>query len=116
MRTYTWTIRWGNPYTRPPAGKPEVLLSVTRQVASSADMPPEIAAVRTIGTGYSIHCRFEGDSDHRPRRRMGEEARQRMRIARLRTRLAKKAPLFAEELLAEELRAKPDYYGRRRPE
>ena len=109
MRAYTWSIRWSNPYTKPPDGQPEVLLSVTRAAASGADTPREISEAYRIGTGYAIFCCLAEPPV--PKRRLSPAAKQKLRRARLRRRLDKRAPLYADELYAEELRAHPDYYG-----
>lgn len=114
MRNYTWTIRWSNPYTKPPDGKPEVLLSVTRSVASTADVPQEIQDFKTIGTGYAIHCCCEDTLQ--PKRKLKVESLHKLRRTKLRKRLEKKSPLYAKELFTEELRAKPEYYGRAEPQ
>lgn len=115
MRTFTWTIHWSNPHTKPPDGKPEVLLSITRMVRSSADTPKEIKEFPTIGTGYAIFCRCE-DALQPPKRRMSEEVKQRLRRTRLIRRLENRAPLFAKDLYAEEINAKPEYYGNAEPQ
>ena len=109
MPTYVWMIRWSNPFTKPPDGKPEELLRVQREASSGADMPPEIANFPTIGTGYAIHS-YCLDT-FLPKRTLSEETKQKIRRANLKRRLEKRLPLFAEELYEKELRAKPDYYG-----
>lgn len=109
MPLYTWSIRWSNPYTKPPDGRPEVLLSVTRAAASGVDTPREISESYSIGTGYAIFCCLA--EPPAPKRRLSPATKQKLRRARLRRRLEKRAPLYAAELYAEELRAHPDYYG-----
>lgn len=109
MPLYTWSIRWGNPYTHLPDGRPDVLMSVTRDASSGAETPQEISEAYSIGTGYAIFCCLAEPSA--PKRRLSPAARQKLRRTRLRRRLEKRAPLYAAELYAEELRAHPDYYG-----
>jgi hypothetical protein len=109
MRVYTWTIRWSNPYTKPPDGRPEVLLSVTRAAASGAHTPREISEAYTIGSGYAIFCCLAVQPT--PSRKLSDAARRKRRRTLLRRRLETRTPLYAEKLYAEELSANPDYYG-----
>ncbi len=109
MATYVWFIGWANPFTQPPDGQPKVLLRVTRQQSSGANLPEEIANFPTIGTGYAIHCYCEDALI--PKHQMSEATKQKIRRRNLKRRLEKRFPLFATELYNEALSAKPDYYG-----
>lgn len=51
------------------------------------------------------------DAEERPIRRWPQETVARVRKARLKRRLEKKLPLFADQLYDAELAARPDYYA-----
>jgi len=51
----------------------------------------------------------------RPRKQWSREARARNRVRRLRERMERKYPLFAEMFIRERLEANPDYYAGRDP-
>jgi hypothetical protein len=107
LRTVTWAIRWSNPHKPRRPDQPEELLRVTRRVASTADTPPEITAAYKIGTGYCIQCSV---TPGKPPRRLSEASKRKMRRTKLRKRLEKNSPLFADELYEETIRENPNYY------
>jgi hypothetical protein len=104
-----WSVCWGNPYTKPPDGQPETLISGVYQVESTRQIPPEIRAAHKIGSGYAIYCTVLPD---KPRRQLSLETKQRIRRKRLRKRLETRYPLFAETFYEEAVTQKPEYYGK----
>lgn len=106
MRTYTFELAWHSPYTSPPNGQPRVLLSITREVESSANLPAEIRALADPGNGYAIHIHVTP----KPARRISQEGRASVRRKSLARRIERKWPLFATQVTEEELAARPDYF------
>lgn len=78
---------------------------------SSPRCPPEIEAAWQPGTGYSVCV----GAIEKPLRRQSPERVGRLRRDKLRKRLERDYPLFAEQMYAEALAAKPDYYAGRNP-
>lgn len=103
---YTFQVRWSNPYKPRAEGQPLVLLEITRD-GSSGDVPPEIAAL-AMTPGY---CIAVGPAFDRPRRQMSQEQKFRMRRRNLERRLNRKLPLFAADLVAADIAARPEYFG-----
>jgi len=101
-----WTLRWGNPYTRPPEGQPLVLGSVVLPRGESWE--PHLAHLHTLGDGYAIHFQLEQAA---PPRRLSEATKQSIRRKSLERRLRAKNPLFADAEIAAALAKNPDYYG-----
>lgn len=109
----TYSVRWGNPYTEPPDGMSRVALRITRSALPSGNpkyMPDEIRNHPLLGvTGYCIGLDFESE---KPPRRLSLETKQKIRRGRLRKRLDRKFPLFADEMYASAVTGNPDYYGK----
>ncbi len=107
---WTFQIKWGNPYTEPPNGRPRVRLSVTRMQASSSPVPAVISrAIEIIGYGKGW-CLSLGPHMPEPRR-LSPEAKGKLRRKSLERRVEKQAPLFASDLIQIELAARPEYFA-----
>lgn len=113
LRPILFAIRWGNPYTNPPDGMPRELLAITCLQESTRDIPQEIRAfletVARPGSGWALCVGI--DADARPRRRLSLRAKGSIRRKSLERRVRKKAPLFADRIVAEEIAANPKYFN-----
>ncbi len=100
---------WSNPYTEPPEGKQRVMVEVFCRYSdfNSRELPPEIEAVFQFGDGYGATITFINE----PPKQMSQEALTSIRQKRIRRRIEKKYPLFAEEMIAEEIALNPDYFN-----
>lgn len=120
------SIRWGNPYTKPPEGWPEVLgeAQVMQPVGKGAPRRHEYPeGLRRVldederarpGRGYSICVGLDHAARHEQRKAWPPERKAAARVRELRKRIAKDAgPLFAQavdEAVAREVAARPDYF------
>jgi hypothetical protein len=113
LRPIRFAIKWGNPYTNPPEGMPRELTSITRMQESTRDIPPEILkALETDarpGSGWALCVGI--DEDARPKRRLSPQAKASVRRKSLERRVRKKAPLFADQIIADEMAANPNYFN-----
>jgi len=104
-----WKVAWGNPYKDPPEGMGQVLAESFQPVGSEywSKHPPEIdAAYPGFGKGYCV-C---WSAICEPPKAMSKEKLSSIRKKRLERRMRAKYPLFADQLIAEEIAKKPDYY------
>jgi hypothetical protein len=105
-----WTVEWGNPFKKPPAGQAEVLAESFQLPDSSywSKHPPEIdAAYPGPGKGYCISWRAISE----PVKPITKEQLANIRTKRLKRRLMKKYPLFWKALFEDEVSKKADYYA-----
>lgn len=113
LRPIQFAIRWSNPYTNPPEGMPRELIAITRVQESTRDIPQEILqtleTVALPGSGWGLNIGI--DEDARPKRRLSMQAKGSIRRKSLERRVRKKAPLFADRIIAEELAANPSYFN-----
>lgn len=104
-------IEWSNPYTEPPDGRPRTLAAVVVPATAGGGaplVPPELRALWKPGDGYCAgFCRL----DDKPRRKLSAAAKFSIRRKRLKARIEKRWPLFAEQMIAEAMQRKPSYYG-----
>ena len=110
---WKWSYRWANPYTKPPDGKPVVVVEVYVPGADGArpdKEPQEIKDVYTPGDGYST-CLQTVETEPR---RISDKARYRLRLLRLKRRCKKKTPLFWRETYQAKIEEKPEYFGKKR--
>lgn len=105
---HVWQIQWSNPHTEPPEGMPRLLaeMYVPRVGDGSARLPAEIGGYPRP-RGYTVYCMGLGP----PLRPLPLERLVKLRRGRLERRLQAKAPLFAEEFIAERLARQPEYYA-----
>ena len=113
LQPIRFAIKWANPYTNPPEGKPRELIEITRVQESTRDIPLEIMqALETVarpGSGWSL---FVGiDEGARRRRRLSAQAKGSIRRKSLQRRVRKAAPLFADQFVANEFAANPKYFN-----
>jgi len=106
---YIYSVRWSNPYNKPPDGQPEVLgqMTVNSETSGAPGCPEELRRLHVLGSGYALYC----DSVPVPIQHWSPERLFAYRRKRLERRIRKKYPLFAEQMIEEAMRAKPDYYG-----
>jgi hypothetical protein len=112
LRPILFAIKWGNPYTNPPEGMPRELIAVTRMQESTRDIPPEIIKALQVarpGSGWALCIGI--DEDARPKRRLSLQAKGNIRRKALERRVRKKAPLFADHIIAAALAANPRYFN-----
>jgi len=104
-----WSIRWGHPNRTPPDGKPKCLgQKVVRYDGPwGHTCPPELEGLKQLGDGYSLTVTFVS----KPPRMLPEQALASVRLKRLRRRVEAKCPLFAEQIIADEIASNPDYYA-----
>lgn len=99
---WTYTLRWALPHQ--PCPGPRVL--ARGQVAPGAPCPEAVTAQWRAGSGYAVCLDFA----QAPLRRWSPARKAAARQRRLAARVYRTAPLFADELIARELAARPDYY------
>ena len=113
LRPILFAIKWGNPYTNPPEGMPRELMAITRTQESTGDIPLEILDVlknvAQPGSGWALSIGI--DEDARPKRRLSLKAKGSIRRKSLERRVRKKAPLFADRIIADELAANSKYFN-----
>jgi len=95
-------------YVTAPGGDVVARVDVEEWQTADRHIPAEIlAAAGAPGRGYNV-C---WASIPPLRKQWSREARARNRIRRLRERMERKYPLFAEMFIQEALEARPDYYA-----
>lgn len=104
-----WSVRWGNPTTQPPDGRPRILAAVL--VGCGQPVPAEITDLHRAEGYGSGWCIARELVSQQPIRRWSREAKARVRQRNLRRRMEMKFPLFAEDFIAAELAARPDYFA-----
>lgn len=103
---FLYCIEWSNPYTSPPAGRPRVLAEMFVPTTGAARWPQELVALHVLGSGYSVTSRAITPP---PVERTAEQkaSSRRKRLAR---RMVQRYPLLADDMIANAIAAKPDYY------
>lgn len=103
-----WKVEWLNPYTEP-AGERVLAERVVPNWHDAEDkrMPADLVALAGERPGYAVTWAFRPDQ---PRRRWSQEAKAKARVRRLRERMERRYPLFAEQFIAERMAANPAYY------
>lgn len=104
-----WTIKWGNPYTEPPAGRPRVLAEWFFPVGHQhlRQCPPDLQALCSPGDGYKVcWSAVEALPRKQPKNKLALT-----RQNRLRRRMEKKYPLFAEMMIEQEMEKRPSFYA-----
>lgn len=104
---WRYSLRWCLRH-QPCPGPPEL---VSREVPAGSECPPEVADLWRPGTGYAVCLDFQQSA---PVRRWTDERRAKVRRRNLELRVAKAAPLFADELIAREIAARPVYFEGKR--
>lgn len=104
-----WTIQWHNPHTDPPEGKPRVLAEwfFPNGHQHLRQCPPELQAMTTPGDGYRLcWSAVEALPKKQPKDKLALT-----RQKRLRRRMEKKYPLFAEMMVEAEMEKRPSFYA-----
>ncbi len=115
QKIYTHSVAWGNPYKNPPNNLPRVLFTF-----ESLEHRPDKIRGRKIdkilerlkSQGiYGYYQCFDCDTINTIK--WSEEAKQRVRVSRLKKRLTKSFgfPLFWMEELQKQISSKPAHYG-----
>ncbi len=104
-----YTLMWLNPYTNPPEKLPREIME--REGCPSEEKCPEMLArymeLGGPGSGWFMGWR----ALEKPRRTWSPEAKARNRRKRMEKRMWDKFPLFAEDLIRQELEARPAYFA-----
>jgi hypothetical protein len=100
-----WTLEWNNPYTQPPDNQPRVLIE---EILPRGQKPEKVYAAFSLGSPYGVHFRTVNET---PIRRLSETTKQGIRRKRLERRMTTKNPLFAQDAIANAIKAQPAYYG-----
>jgi hypothetical protein len=102
-----YRVEWANPYTVPPDGAPRILAEIFVP-GWTGSAPAEIENFpRSLGGGYSLTSRHVSP----PPRSLPQASLANVRQKRLARRMNRKAPMFAEQFITDELRRKPAYYA-----
>lgn len=99
---WRYSLRWKLPSPCP--GK-EVL--ATAEVEAGQSAPESVMSLWGAGAGYAVCLDFCAEQ---PVRRWSDERKAAARRRNLEKRIHRTAPLFANELIARELTARPDYF------
>lgn len=110
LTMWRYSVRWGNPYTEPPSGPREL---AAKEVPAGEGCPAELLALRKPGDGYAVCLDFPPPAAIKP---WSPERRAAVRRKNLARRVERAAPLFADELIARELAARPAYFAGERPQ
>lgn len=97
-----YSLRWKLPSLCP--GK-EVL--ATADVEAGQPAPESLMSLWVAGAGYAVCLDF---CTEQPVRRWSDERKAAARRRNLEKRIHRTVPLFADELIARELTARPDYF------
>lgn len=100
---WCYSLRWCLPHIPSPRGN--ILLSEV--VRAGEPTPASIMELFVPGSGYAICIDF---LDSHPIKRWSPERKAQTRQRNMQSRITKSAPLFADELIARELAARPDYF------
>lgn len=103
MNEWRYSLSWRYPHRICPGEK--VLISV--DVTAGTPVPACIMTLFVPGGDYAVSLDF---LSVRPIRRWSPERKAQARKRNLERRVMKAAPLFAEELIASELKNRPDYF------
>jgi hypothetical protein len=109
MAGFLYSIEWNNPYTDPPVGEPRVkarYFEPVRDDGRGARVPEELKALEMTGDGYSTTIRAVLE----PQKVKTDEELAVSRKKRLKRRLKKETPLFAEHFEKVELKRHAQYY------
>jgi len=112
---YRYSVEWSNPYKPPLDGQPLVKAEMfetanqrdERMARGEKTIPEKIRAMHQPGDGYCV-C-FQAICE--PVREMSQEKLAVIRKKRLVRRMEKKYPLFAQEMIDQEISRNPDYYA-----
>ena len=100
-----WSLQWYTPYEEPPPGWPRVRAEGYFPVGHQyvRQCPPELKLCKKPGDGWRICWR----PVEKPLKPLQQDALASVRVKRLKRRTEAKYPLFADQIVAEELAKKP---------
>lgn len=101
---WRYSVRWGLPHKPCPG----VLVLASAEVPAGERCPEAVRAHWAPGTGYAICLDFPQSGAVR---HWSDERKAQTRKRNLARRVEKAAPLFAEEFIARELAARPEYFA-----
>ncbi len=101
-----WYVAWGNPFTR--GERPEKLAEEVFHPWRGQQPPERLIEIARANPGYCLAWTFRPLGEPH---RWSQQAKARERQRRLRERMERKYPLFAEMFIAEALAKKPGYYA-----
>jgi len=107
-------VIWSNPYTDPPGGEERVRAEkfVPYESEFYNRCPPEIFEKKVLGKWCITWTAVTA-----PPRQLSEDVLKSVRKKRLKRRMEKKYPLFADQLVDAEMKRNPNYYeGKTDPE
>lgn len=104
MTEWRYSLRWRYPHRNCPG---EMVLA-TEDVVAGAPIPASIMALFVSGGDYAVSLDF---LTVKTIRRWSPERKAQARQRNLERRVAKAAPLFADELIERQLENRPDYYN-----
>lgn len=101
---WMYSVRWSLRHL-PCPGEREL---IRMTVPAGAPVPDEVLAKHEFCSGYAVCIDFLSDKEIK---RWSPERKATARRRNMEWRINKRAPLFAEELIAQELAARPDYFS-----
>jgi len=104
LMQWMYSVRWSLRDV-PCPGETEL---IRMTVPAGAPIPDEVLAKHEFCSGYAVCIDFLSD---REIKRWSPERKAAARRRNMERRINKRAPLFAEELIAQELAARPDYFS-----
>ena len=114
---FHYTIQWASPYSDPPGGLPKIMAEMyetldqrehRREIGEYGNgVPPSFSALHKIGDGYCV-CITSVSTPSKP---YSQKTLASVRLKRITRRLSKKYPLIADELIADEIKKKPEYFS-----
>lgn len=112
---FHYQIRWNNPYTEPPEGKPLVIAEMfetieqRKQRVNGGDgyFPERLSAMCELGSGYGCHI----TAITTPHKKLPKVTLAEVRKKRIKRRMQAKYPMLADIFVAEEIERKPEYYA-----
>ena len=105
---FLYRLEWNNPYTNPPGGLPRVMAEIylRSENGEGARIPQVLMDLHKPGCGFCVSVRAISP----PGKGLGPETLASVRRKRLRRRLEKKYPLFADQMFDEAINERPAYF------
>ncbi len=112
---FRYTIEWFTPYSDPPGGLPRIKAEMfetceqrqARMTGGEPSIPQWFSDLCVIGDHYCVTCQ----AICTPPKVLPESSLAVVRQKRLKRRIEKKYPLFAQEFVGQEIERKPEYYA-----
>ena len=99
------TVAWHSPYTEPPNGLPRILWACS--IPWPCDFDEDKLFPPDVPPGYMHYYQH---FDLKPHRYWSPESKAKNRIKRMKERVRKKDPLFADQFISKKIANNPDYY------